>query len=78
MLKPDQSQGAEHRLSLRELLEGLLSDGRISAGNLRRLQGLSPASIHPLVFLAEQKLPDLATPGATLDMPALLGWLGGR
>ena len=78
MLKTDQGSQVEHRLTLRELLEGLLSDGRISAGNLRRLQGLSPASIHPLVFLAEQKLADLATPGATLDMAAILAWLGQR
>lgn len=78
MLQPGQSIDVEHRLSLRELLEGLLSDGRITAGDLRRLQAFSPGSIHPLVFLAEQKLGDQSAPGATLDMPALLTWLGER
>jgi len=35
-------------------------------------------NIHPLVFLAEQKLPDQANKGAFLEMDALLAWLGGR
>ena len=78
MLQTGHSVDVEHKLSLRELLEGLLSDGRIAAGDLRRLQGFSPGSIHPLVFLAEQKLADLAAPHAVLDMAALLTWLGGR
>jgi general secretion pathway protein E len=79
MLQPDPSGPLpEHKLSLRELLEGLLSDGRISAADLRRLQSLSPGSIHPLVFLAEQKLADFAAPGQKLDMTTLLTWLGAR
>ncbi|MEM6773923.1 MAG: GspE/PulE family protein, partial [Pseudomonadota bacterium] len=68
----------EHKLSMRELLEGLLSDGRISAADLRRLQGLSPGSIHPLVLLSEQKLVDFAAKDRVLDMSALLTWLGER
>jgi len=78
MLQPGQASDAEHRLSLRELLEGLLSDGRISAADLRRLRGLSTGAIHPLVFLSEQKLTDLARPDDTLDMGAILAWLGER
>ena len=78
MLQPGQSSDTEHRLSLREILEGLLSDGRITAGDFRRLQVLSTGAIHPLVFLAEQKLKDFASPDATLDMEALLTWLGER
>ena len=79
MLQPGRpNPEVEHKLSMRELLEGLLSDGRISAADLRRLQGLSPGSIHPLVLLSEQKLVDFAAKDRVLDMPALLKWLGER
>ncbi len=79
MLQPGRpNPEVEHKLSMRELLEGLLSDGRISAADLRRLQGLSPGSIHPLVLLSEQKLVDFAAKDRVLDMPALLNWLGER
>ncbi|MEO1080881.1 MAG: GspE/PulE family protein [Pseudomonadota bacterium] len=79
MLQPGRlNPEVEHKLSMRELLEGLLSDGRISAADLRRLQGLSPGSIHPLVLLSEQKLVDFAAKDRVLDMSALLTWLGER
>lgn len=78
MFQPEQRKSVEHRLSLPELLEDLLADGRLSAGHLRRLKPLSPGAIHPLVFLAEQKISDLANPDRTLDMSALLHWLGQR
>jgi general secretion pathway protein E len=78
MLQPDIEEQPERALTLRTLLEALLTDGRIAAGDLRRLQSHSAGSIHPLVFLAEQKLADLANPGQTLDMSALLSWLGER
>ncbi|EED32084.1 type II secretion system protein E [gamma proteobacterium NOR5-3] len=78
MLQPGSSEPSERLLTLKALLEGLLSDGRIAAGDLRRLQGLSTGAISPLVFLSEQKLKDLENPGQTLDMTALLNWLGAR
>jgi general secretion pathway protein E len=78
MLQSDNSEAPERALSLKGLLEDLLRDGRISAGDLRRLQSLSPGALHPLVFLAEQKLADLAAPGQQLTMDALLAWLGER
>ena len=78
MFKPETSEPSERLLTLKALLEGLLTDGRIAAGDLRRLQGLSPGVIHPLVFLAEQKLKDLENPDRTVDMTALLAWLSGR
>jgi general secretion pathway protein E len=78
MLQPDMKEQPERALTLKSLLEALLTDGRIAAGDLRRLQSHSPGAIHPLVFLAEQKLDDLANPGQTLDMSALLSWLGER
>jgi general secretion pathway protein E len=78
LLQPGQSSEIEHKLSLRELLEGLLADGRITAGDFRRLQSLSPGAIHPLVFLSEQKLKDVAHADAILDMEAVLTWLSER
>ena len=68
----------EQALSIRMLLEGLLTDGRVSAADLRRLQGVTSGAVHPLVFLAEQKLNDLANPGQSLEMEELLAWLAGQ
>jgi general secretion pathway protein E len=78
MLKADAKFQVERRLTLDELLEALAADGRINSVERRRLGSLSPGSIHPLVFLAEQKLPDATRDGAPLDMTALLAWLGER
>ncbi|MFT7287431.1 MAG: general secretion pathway protein E [Halieaceae bacterium] len=78
MLQPENRKSAEHKLTLKELLGALLSDARIAPGDQLRLQGLAPGVIHPLVFLAEQKLVDLASPGQILDMSQLLVWLGKR
>jgi general secretion pathway protein E len=78
MLKADAKFQVERRLTLDELLEALAADGRINSAERRRLGSLSPGSIHPLVFLAEQKLPDATRDGAPLDMTALLAWLGER
>ncbi|MDP5052142.1 MAG: type II/IV secretion system protein, partial [Congregibacter sp.] len=78
MLQPENRGPSERLLTLKALLEDLLADGRVAAGDLRRLQGLSTGVIHPLVFLAEQKLRDLENPEQTLDMSALLRWLSGR
>ncbi|MEO0438448.1 MAG: GspE/PulE family protein [Pseudomonadota bacterium] len=65
----------EQALSIRMLLEGLLTDGRVSAADLRRLQGVTSGAVHPVIFLAEQKLKDLANPEQTLEMDELLAWL---
>ncbi len=78
MFQSEHSKTVEHRLSLKELLEALLSDGRLSAADLRRLQSLATGAVHPLVFLAEQKLKDIANPGQILDITVLLQWLGQR
>ena len=68
----------EHRLSLSTLARELHEDGRLSAAEFDRVGKSSLVKVHPLVFLAEQKLPDAATPGRILDMDALLAWLGDR
>jgi general secretion pathway protein E len=69
---------AEHRLSLSTLARELHEDGRISGEDFARLGKSSLVKINPLVFLAEQHLPDGAAPGRTLDMDSLLAWLGSR
>ncbi|MEM1144208.1 MAG: GspE/PulE family protein [Pseudomonadota bacterium] len=68
----------EQSLSLLLLLEGLLTDGRISAADLRRFKGVTSGAVHPLVFLAEQKLTDLAAREQVLGMSELLDWLGSQ
>jgi len=68
----------EHRLNLSTLAQELHEDGRLSAEELARVGKSSVVRVHPLVFLAEQKLPDAAAPGGVLDMDTLLAWLGDR
>ncbi len=68
----------EHRLSLSTLARELHEDGRLSTAEFDRVVKSSLVKVHPLVFLAEQKLPDAAAPGRMLDMDALLAWLGDR
>ena len=68
----------EHRLSLSTLARELNLDGRITDQDLKRVGQSSIVKVHPLVFLAEQKLPDTSSPGKVLDMDTLLLWLGAR
>ena len=66
----------EHRLNLTTLAQDLKADGRLSDTDLSRIVKSSIVKVHPLVFLAEKKMPDAANPGKTLDMDSLLLWLG--
>jgi len=68
----------ERRLDLPALAAEMHADGRLSDADFARVGRSSVARIHPLVFLAEQKLEDAANPGRRLDMAALLAWLGAR
>ncbi len=69
------SQVMEHRLSLTTLARELFEDGRISGEDYARVGKSTLVKVHPLVFLAEQKLADAAAPGNILDMDSLLAWL---
>ena len=71
-------QVVERRLDLPALAAEMHADGRLSDADFARVGRSSVARIHPLVFLAEQKLEDAANPGRRLDMAALLAWLGAR
>ncbi|MEM9254513.1 MAG: GspE/PulE family protein [Pseudomonadota bacterium] len=68
----------EHRLSLATLAQDLRADGRLSERDMGRVAHASALKVHPLVYLAEQRLQDAANPGNHLDMDTLLAWLGGR
>ena len=68
----------EQRLELTTLARDLHADGRLSTTDAARVMKTPVVRVHPLVFLAEQKLADAATPGKLLDMDDLLAWLGGR
>jgi general secretion pathway protein E len=68
----------EAPLTLSFLVHALHADGRISDAERARLGQASIPSIHPLVFLAEQKLADAARPGKLLEMDNLLHWLAAR
>jgi general secretion pathway protein E len=68
----------EHRLSLSTLVQDLNRDGRLSDADMARVAQSSSVKVHPLVFLAEQKIPDATNPGKLLDMDRLLAWLGSK
>lgn len=65
----------ESRLDVFSLAEGLTRAGRLSAKNLARLRGHTATAVHPLVHLAELKMPDLKREGELLDISALLDFL---
>ena len=80
-----QFQGSEinqdRRLSLREVTEQLVEEGRLDKSVLENF--LVPArnskiDIHPLTIIAQQEWPDLARPGSILDLETLSEWLSFR
>ncbi len=68
----------EHRLSLAALACELFEDGMIGERDMARVNHSVAIRVHPLVYLAEQRLEHASHPGVVLDMDALLGWLGER
>ena len=68
----------EQALTLASLAMDLNADGRLSSRDLERLRNVSVGSVHPMVYLAEQKLQDPSQPDRVLNMDALLSWLGAK
>ncbi|TDG15835.1 type II/IV secretion system protein [Seongchinamella unica] len=68
-------QVMEHRLELAPLARQLRDDGRLSDADMQRISSNARVKVHPLIYLAEQKLQDQAHPGRLLDMDGLLAWL---
>jgi general secretion pathway protein E len=66
-------------LDLRGLLNDLVADGRICQEDANILSGQTrtreQASMHPLAFIATQRLDDQANPGQVLDALALTEWM---
>ncbi|MEP4486192.1 MAG: GspE/PulE family protein [Halioglobus sp.] len=71
-------QRPDQVLHLPSVIADLISDGHLSQADGQRLSKALIGSVHPLVFLAEQKLADPSRAGRPLDMDALLGWLSQR
>ena len=65
----------ERSLDLKSLIIGLHEAGLLSDAERARIIDANAGSVHPLVFLAEQKLVN-ETNGTPLDMETLLRWLG--
>lgn len=69
----------ERPLDLRMLMDALLRDGRISADThtqvLNTSRSKEQATMHPLIYIGSQNLPDASRSGVRLDTPALLSWL---
>jgi len=64
--------------SLRGLLEQLQNDGRLSQAEANVLAGSSrskeESALHPLAYIANQRLEDIANPGGVLNAEALTHW----
>ncbi|AQA20112.1 type II secretion system protein E [Halioglobus japonicus] len=69
---------AEQRLNLTSLAQDLHREGRLGDAELKRVAGNALVKVHPLIYLADQKLQDATNPGRVMDMDALLGWLSQR
>ena len=68
----------DRRLSLREVMEQLVEEGRLDNSMLENF--LMPArnskiEIHPLTIIAQQEWDDLAKPGSKLGLETLTEWL---
>lgn len=68
----------EHRLNLTTLVQDLNADGCLADADLVRISLSARLKVHPLVYLAEQQLPDQTVPGSFLTIERLLRWLGDR
>ena len=73
-----QEQTRERALELGALVRVLREDGLLSEQHLGRIGNPSAIRVHPLVFLAELRLPDASVAAGTLDMERLLAWLARR
>ncbi|MBW3567562.1 MAG: type II/IV secretion system protein, partial [Proteobacteria bacterium] len=72
----------EHRLTLSELLDGLLADGLITAEQDELLRTLSRAGgfkgKHPVTIVGERNWQSATPPHAQLDSQYLSRWLAAR
>ena len=72
--------GRRGRLELDEMLAALVVDGLLSADDARQVRmgsraGRSTVELHPLVVIANAKLPNLREPGRPLGLETLTEWV---
>jgi len=68
----------DHKLTIRELIENLMADGRVEkhiAEEFLIPVRNSRLEIHPLVIISQQEWKDLKNPGKKLGLEALMQWL---
>ncbi|GAB3105390.1 type II/IV secretion system protein [Aestuariicella hydrocarbonica] len=69
----------ERTVDLRNLLDELVEDGRIAQVDANFIAGQSrnreQATMHPLSYIASQRIEDARQPGRVLDEPVLSQWL---
>ncbi|OOG46346.1 type II secretion system protein E [Rhodanobacter sp. C06] len=75
--------GRRGRLELDELLAALVVDGYLGAEDAKLVRlgsrsGRSAVELHPLVLIANAKLPNQRDPGRPLSLEALVEWLAGH
>jgi len=75
--------GRRGRLELDELLAALVVDGYLGAEDAKQVRlgsrsGRSAVELHPLVLIANAKLPNQRDPGRPLSLEALVEWLAGH
>ncbi|MEJ2143270.1 MAG: GspE/PulE family protein [Gammaproteobacteria bacterium] len=68
---------ADRHISMKEILEGLVADGRIEKEQAEQflIPTRSSLDIHPLVIISQQEWPDLKHPGKILNVETLSQWL---
>ncbi|HEU4671022.1 MAG TPA: ATPase, T2SS/T4P/T4SS family [Dyella sp.] len=72
--------GRRHRLELDEVLAALVVDGYLRADDARQVRmgqraGRSTVELHPLVLVAQAKLPNRREPGRPLGLEVLVEWV---
>ena len=70
-----------HKLTLEEVLDGLVADGLVAADAAKQLiaeRRSVRADQHPLVVIAEKKWKSLGSPRRLLHLEALAEWLAGK
>jgi len=75
--------GRRGRLELDELLAALVVDGYLAAEDAKQVRmgsraGRSTVELHPLVLIANAKLPNQRDPGRAISLEALVEWLAGH
>lgn len=66
----------ETKLELSSLLRDLCDSGVLTEDNVSSLSGNTNTRVHPLIIIAEKHFDHGLKPNCTLDMDALLSWLG--